>query len=59
MVKVIHDMSKCSQCLDCVEFCPSGALGYSEGVFIHSPNNCAYCENCQDICDNQAIKVIE
>ena len=54
---VHHDMGKCSQCLDCVECCPGGALSYNEGVFLHSSNNCTFCENCMDICDSQAIKV--
>ena len=59
MVSVSHDMSKCSQCLECVRSCPGKALSYHEGVFIHSQNNCTYCECCQDVCDGGAIVVME
>lgn len=59
MVSVSHDMSKCSQCLDCVTLCSGGALSYSEGVFMHSSDNCTFCEVCMDVCDGGAIMVRE
>lgn len=59
MVTVSHDMSKCSQCLDCVNYCSGNALNYHEGVFLHSRNNCTFCEVCADVCDSGAILVRE
>lgn len=57
MLVVSHNMALCSQCLDCIECCPSGALSYYEGVFLYSSNNCTLCETCADVCDGGAIKV--
>lgn len=57
MVSLSHNMALCSQCLDCIEYCPGGALSVIEGVMYHSQNNCTCCENCMDICDSKAIKV--
>ena len=59
MVKVNHDMSKCSQCLTCVEYCSGKALSYQEGVLLHSSDNCVFCEVCMDVCDSGAIEVKE
>ena len=57
MVQVSYDMSKCSQCLDCILWCTGKALSYKEGVFLYSSNNCAFCEVCMDVCDSGAIEV--
>ena len=51
-----HNMSKCSQCLDCVTYCGK-ALSYHEGVFTYSYDNCTLCEICMDVCDSEAIVV--
>ena len=56
-MRVSHDMSKCSQCLECVDNCPGKALSYHEGVFLHSSDNCTLCEYCVDVCDGGAIQV--
>lgn len=56
-MRISHDMSKCSQCLECVDNCPGKALSYHEGVFLHSSDNCTLCEYCVDVCDGGAIQV--
>lgn len=52
------DFDLCTNCGDCVKFCPTDALFYSqEGSSIWFQNGkCIGCEICNDICKPKAVK---
>ncbi len=55
-VRPILDSALCSDCGQCVEACPTGALQFVEGhVALARPEDCAYCADCEDLCPQGAI----
>lgn len=52
------DNHKCSQCYECVELCPGGALNlpFVDGYIAWDKSKCTNCETCMDICMEGAIK---
>ncbi len=51
------DLEKCTGCGDCVQWCPTGAVGLINGkVILVSPDSCHYCTECESICPAGAIK---
>lgn len=46
----------CTECMECTECCPTGALVYQEG-FRHDGSKCSYCEVCSDVCPEQCLVV--
>lgn len=57
---VLIDPEKCSSCLMCATFCPTGALRKNEetdGIVVldHFPGDCVLCHCCEDICPDGAL----
>ena len=51
------DREACTACGNCVEWCPTGAVGIVEGkATIVNPDNCHYCTDCEEACPAGAIK---
>jgi len=51
------DFDSCNNCKECVEFCPTGALFYSEdmlSIYFQS-SKCIGCAICNDICKENSI----
>lgn len=47
----------CDACGNCVEWCPTGAVGIVRGkAVIVSPENCYYCTDCEEVCPSGAIR---
>jgi energy-converting hydrogenase A subunit P len=58
LIRTQEISSSCTNCWDCVQFCPTEALFYSPDklqIFIHS-NLCISCGICNHICKVDAIK---
>ena len=57
-MKLEFDNQKCSQCYECMELCPSGALNipFVDGYPVWDKGKCERCECCADICMEGAIK---
>ncbi len=50
------DRIRCTGCGDCIELCPTGALGQVEGrAALIAPQACTYCTACEDVCPVGAI----
>lgn len=48
---------KCTGCGECVEQCPTEAVGLLEGkAVIVRPEDCCYCTNCESLCPEEAIR---
>ena len=56
MIELTINMEVCSECMDCVECCPTGALYYQDGFHFDS-SKCAFDEVCADVCPEQCIEV--
>lgn len=53
------DREICSDCAECVDRCPSGALGVVGGkVAIIRPKLCTYCGDCEESCPKGAIALL-
>lgn len=51
------DVTKCTDCGDCVEWCPTGAVKLVNGkAVIVSAEDCHYCTDCETVCLAGAIK---
>jgi formate hydrogenlyase subunit 6/NADH:ubiquinone oxidoreductase subunit I len=51
------DLGVCTGCGDCVEHCPTGAVGMVGGkAALVRPEDCRYCTDCEEICPAGAIK---
>jgi len=51
-------IEKCVQCSDCIEVCPSRAIGMDTSgypVLLH-PRDCGKCGLCADVCSHRAIE---
>ncbi len=53
----VIEKQKCVVCAECVDICPTDALGLQEGeiVFLH-PHKCTFCTLCEQICSYGAIR---
>jgi uncharacterized protein (DUF362 family)/NAD-dependent dihydropyrimidine dehydrogenase PreA subunit len=50
--------SKCSLCLDCFDFCPSGAIHYNAaGKLAVNYEKCVFCYYCLSACKERAISI--
>ncbi|MGA9434625.1 MAG: 4Fe-4S dicluster domain-containing protein [Roseobacter sp.] len=52
---------KCVQCADCIDVCPSRAIGMDDAgypVLLH-PRDCGKCGLCADVCSHRAIEFTE
>ncbi|SFR05227.1 4Fe-4S dicluster domain-containing protein [Desulfoscipio geothermicus] len=47
----------CTQCLDCVEVCPTEAIKYENGMLTYSEEECTGCNECADACPQGVIVV--
>ncbi len=56
----VIDPKKCSQCGECQDICPCGAIVEQEdGSFVIDKELCAECAVCQDVCAFEAISEID
>ena len=52
------NQSMCIGCTECVNACPTGALGTRGGkAALLSPDLCTYCAACEAICPVEAIEL--
>lgn len=56
-IELVIDLLKCSECLECVNNCPSNALTWDNVVFGFEVELCTFCETCMDICEESALTV--
>ena len=45
----------CSQCLLCVDACPTSALAYRDRSWALDLSACTFCGDCADVCPNLLI----
>lgn len=45
----------CSQCLICVQMCPTGALQYHNRIWSLDLGRCIFCAECASLCPNGLI----
>lgn len=51
-------MAKCTGCGECIDLCPTGALGWKAGkAALVTPENCRYCATCETICPSGAVEL--
>ena len=56
----VIDPEKCTQCGECQDICPTGAISQTpEGPFAVDNELCADCAVCQEICEQGSISEIE
>ncbi|MFA9392120.1 MAG: glycyl-radical enzyme activating protein [Prolixibacteraceae bacterium] len=55
--QLAYDFNKCSQCLDCIEVCPTGALSNSDGQLHVDFDLCNTCGKCVRKCSFSALKI--
>jgi ferredoxin len=52
------DREKCTGCSDCIDICPTGALGrQGDKAMLVRPDLCTYCTACEDVCPVGAIEI--
>ena len=52
--------STCDLCYECVECCPTGAIGTDCcGALTYVPELCQYCEVCSDVCPSESLKIVQ
>lgn len=49
----------CKKCVKCGSVCPTGAIGFIDGVARISHEKCDLCMICVKICPNKALKLLE
>ena len=51
------EFTKCTNCADCTQFCPTGALFNADDklAIVFTPSKCIDCNICEDICKTDAI----
>lgn len=54
-VQILHDQSKCSNCLSCVTACPNGAINHEDNKIIIDEDKCVGCLTCVNSCPNRAL----
>lgn len=54
-VQILHDQSKCSNCLSCVAACPNGAITHEDNKIIIDEDKCVGCLTCVNSCPNRAL----
>lgn len=54
-VQILHDQSKCSNCLSCVAACPNGAITHEDNKIIIDEDKCVGCLTCVNSCSNRAL----
>jgi len=54
----ITDMSKCTLCGRCVEFCPVSAMQIEHNRLIHDPDLCIGCGQCEYQCPEKAVIMV-
>jgi len=52
-----YQLKKCTQCLECVEKCPTGALTSQNGKLVVQHKKCNGCGECIESCQTQALKL--
>ncbi len=56
----VIDAEKCTQCGECQDICPCGAISQSdEGPFMIDKDLCAECAVCQDVCPFECISEVD
>jgi len=58
----IIDKEKCTQCHQCVDFCPHGVFTIDDDGYpkVINPEACVeFCRGCSKICDSEAISYFE
>ena len=58
-IATIPDLSKCTGCDICVQFCPIQAISIEDGKAKINTKKCIGCEQCEIQCPEGAIKLIE
>jgi NAD-dependent dihydropyrimidine dehydrogenase PreA subunit len=59
------DIEKCAACGDCIENCPSEAIGIVEengkkyAMFTGSSDDCIGCMSCESSCEEGAVTITE
>lgn len=53
--ELIWEAGKCSHCLQCVEVCPHGSIGFTEEVLVIDQKECARCARCSRVCPEGAL----
>lgn len=51
------DETKCTNCHECINHCPTGALGLIQEIIVHNAYECNYEKECEQICENNAIEI--
>ena len=50
--------SKCTQCFECIEVCPTGCLEAGRFPWLARPADCTSCGACAMICPEDALELM-
>ncbi|WP_425060669.1 NAD(P)H-quinone oxidoreductase subunit K, chloroplastic [Sporomusa carbonis] len=53
--EVVLEESRCRNCQNCREACPTGAIAFIDGKLIIDNNACIFCGRCIEVCEHNAL----
>ncbi|MCQ2965374.1 MAG: 4Fe-4S binding protein [Alphaproteobacteria bacterium] len=57
--KLIYDLEKCENCLQCIKTCPIKAISFDESHqrIVINEKNCVHCGFCAEKCKTNALRI--
>jgi len=56
-VRVSIDKGRCTKCLECVKYCPTGVFTFKDNDIVVQEELCIYCKGCEVLCPTKAIRL--